>query len=228
MKVLIVEDETMLADLIVRGLSAEGWSVTHASNAEHAVVLMQQISFDVLVLDRMLPTKSGTELCIELREQGNHTPILMLTALGDLGDKVAGLNAGADDYMSKPFEFEELIARLSALARRAGPYRKIQPSAVLSYGGLVFCPDSLLMKLDGTTLDLTAKERELLVCFMQNPNIALSREDILDLVWGENADPFSNIVDVYIGKLRKKLGPCSVHIDTVWGAGYRMTNQVDS
>lgn len=225
MKLLLVEDESLLANLIARGLSSEGWSVEHVDNAESASVRLREERFDVLLLDRMLPGMSGVELCELLRAEKNYIPILMLTALGEVGDRVDGLGSGADDYLSKPFDFDELFARVSALGRRSRQYVQSDVIEALTLGNLNFNPESLQVFQDKRPIELTAKERELLVFFMRHPNKALAREDILDQVWGEDADPFSNIVDVYIGKLRRKITSESVHIDTVRGSGYRMTFQ---
>lgn len=225
MKILLVEDESMLANLIARGLSSEGWSVEHVENAELASVRLREEHFDVLLLDRMLPGMSGVEFCEHLRSEKNFIPILMLTALGEVGDRVDGLGAGADDYLSKPFDFDELFARVSALGRRSLQYVQREVVETLALGNLKFNPESLQVFQDKLPIELTAKERELLVFFMRHPNKAFAREDILDQVWGEDADPFSNIVDVYIGKLRRKIVSDSVQLDTVRGAGYRLTHQ---
>ena len=223
MRILLVEDESMLANLIARGLSSEGWTVEHVGNAECACVRLREEKFDVLVLDRMLPGMSGVELCELLRTEKNYIPILMLTALGEISDRVDGLGSGADDYLSKPFDFDELFARVSALGRRSRQYIQNEVVENLALGNLMFNPESLQVFQDKTSIELTVKERELLVFFMQNPNKAFAREDILDQVWGEDADPFSNIVDVYIGKLRRKIISDCVQLDTVRGSGYRMT-----
>lgn len=225
MKILLVEDESLLANLIARGLASEGWAVEHVESAEVASVRLREERFDVLLLDRMLPGMSGVELCELLRAEQNFIPILMLTALSEVGDRVDGLGAGADDYLSKPFDFDELFARVSALGRRSLQYVQRDVVEALTLGNLDFNPESLQVFQDKLPIDLTAKERELLVFFMRYPNKAFAREDILDQVWGEDADPFSNIVDVYIGKLRRKIISESVQIDTVRGAGYRMTYQ---
>lgn len=223
MRVLLVEDESLVADLVVRGLSSEGWDVVEAASAEAALALLQEQTFDVMVLDRTLGGMSGIELCQQLRDDANYIPILMLTAMGAVSDRVEGLGAGADDYLTKPFAFDELIARVGALGRRSLSYSQAEQLEDIQLGDLKFNVESLQLFLNNTPLDLTAKERELLVYFMKNPNKAISRETILDQVWGEDADPFSNIVDVYIGKLRRKLGTAEVQIDTVRGAGYRCT-----
>lgn len=223
MKILLVEDESMLANLIVRGLSGEGWIVERVESAEIAKELLQNECFDVLILDRMLPGMSGLKLCELLRAEQNYIPILMLTALGEVSDRVNGLGAGADDYLSKPFDFDELFARVSALGRRSRQYVRSDIIEELALGNLSFNPESLQVFQSSTPLELTAKERELLVFFLRHPNKAFAREDILDQVWGEDADPFSNIVDVYVGKLRRKIVSDSVKLDTVRGAGYRLT-----
>ncbi len=225
MKILLIEDEALVANLIERGLRGEGWSVDGVSSAEAAASVLREKRYDVLILDRTLPGQSGLEFCKELRSSGVFTPVLMLTALGDVADKIDGLSAGADDYLSKPFDFDELIARVTALGRRARLYVAEVPGQHYVVGNVNFDSDSLRVTVANEELDLTAKERELLVFFLKFPNKAFNREELLDNVWGTDADPYSNIVDVYIGKLRKKLGDADPQLDTVRGAGYRLSYQ---
>lgn len=222
MNILLVEDEVRVADFVVRGLRAEGWLVTHSPDSETALELIAQERFDVIVLDLMLPGLPGQELCRKLRARQVLTPILMLSALDALDERVEGLRLGADDYMAKPFEFDELIARLEALARRSNRFEEKRPESVLRAGAISLNLESLECLIDDTVLDLTAKEREILKLFLSKPGRVFSRERILNSVWGAGEDPLTNIVDVYVGRLRRKLGAEGDRIQTVRGAGYRL------
>lgn len=222
MNILLVEDEARVADFIHRGLKAEGWLVSVAPDGETGLSMAAEADFDVIVLDLMLPGIDGQDVCRRLRAKGNFTPILMLTALADIEDRIAGLRIGADDYLPKPFDFEELLARIEALARRAGAYRASPDGEhVLAVGTLAFDTRSLQAKSAGEPVELTPKEREILKLFLSNPGKIFSRERILSTVWSVYEDPQTNVVDVYIGRLRKKLGEAGSAIETVRGAGYR-------
>lgn len=222
MNLLIVEDEQRLAQFLLKGLTAEGYRCDHASDGKTGLQLALAGDYDVIVLDRMLPQKDGLALLHELRQQGNSTRVLMLTALNETDDKILGLRAGADDYLGKPFDFDELVARLEALARRA-----TTPTAtVLQSGSIVLDADKHLAFLDGATLDLTSKEFDLLKFFLKHPNTALSRERILNKVWGTHEDPLTNVVDVYIRRLRLKLNDTDNSLlETVRGVGYRLIHR---
>lgn len=223
MNVLLVEDEARVADFVQRGLKAEGWSVSVAPTGESALVMIADACFDVIVLDLMLPGISGQDVCRRLRAKKNRTPILMLSALADVEDRVAGLRMGADDYLPKPFDFDELMARIEALARRSGGFEDAAGAPeVLTSGALSFDARSLEVRCGDTPINLTPKERDLVKLFLGNPRKIFSRERILSTLWGINQDPQTNVVDVYIGRLRKKLGPCGEPIETVRGAGYRL------
>ncbi len=222
MNLLLVEDEARVADFILRGLRAEGWMVTHAPNAEAAQELTTQERFDVIVLDLMLPGMPGQELCRKLRARHDYTPILILSALDELDERVEGLRIGGDDYMIKPFEFDELIARIEALARRSSRFTQARPDAVLEAGAIALNLETLEATVEGGPLDLTAKEREILKLFLSKPGRVFSRERILNSVWGASEDPLTNIVDVYVGRLRRKLGAHGRKLQTVRGAGYRL------
>jgi two-component system, OmpR family, response regulator QseB len=175
--------------------------------------------FDLLVLDIGLPGKDGFEVLRDLRAAGQHMPVVILTARDDVSDKVAGLEGGADDYVTKPFKFEELLARVRARLRDD---RRTDGDAspVMRAGGVALDGRSRRVTVDGEALDLTAREFTLLETFLRHPGQVLSREQLLSHVWGYDHDPGSNVVDVYVGYLRKKLGPGS--IVTVRGAGYRL------
>jgi DNA-binding response OmpR family regulator len=218
----LVEDEARVADFVQRGLKAEGWSVSVAPTGESALLMIADACFDVIVLDLILPGISGQDVCRRLRAKKNRTPILMLSALADVEDRVAGLRMGADDYLPKPFDFDELMARIEALARRSGGFGEaVATPEVLIAGALSFDTRSLEVRCGDTPISLTPKERDLLKLFLSGPRKIFSRERILSTLWGISEDPQTNVVDVYIGRLRRKLGPCGEPIETVRGAGYR-------
>jgi DNA-binding response OmpR family regulator len=222
LNVLLVEDEARVAEFIRRGLGAEGWLVTVAADGESALAMAAADDFDVIVLDLMLPGISGQEVCRRLRARGNRIPVLMLSALDDVNDRVAGLRMGADDYLGKPFDFDELLARIGALARRATAFDGEDPArGVRVFGPLRFDTRSLEVSCAGRAIELTPRERDLLNLFLSNAGRVLSRERILNTVWGINEDPQTNVVDVHVGRLRKKLGPCGQSLETVRGVGYR-------
>lgn len=220
MNILLVEDETRVADFIQRGLKAEGWLVTVAPDGETAIELARGGRFSVIILDLMLPGISGQDVCRRLRARGEHTPILMLTALDSVEERVAGLNMGADDYLAKPFSFDELLARIGALARRVREIDEDRDGQVLSDGPLRFDIPALRVTCHDEVIELTAKERDILQLLLTNQGRVLSRERILSTVWNLHADPQTNIVDVYIGRLRKRLGRCGECIQTIRGTGY--------
>ncbi len=223
MNVLLVEDDARVADFIGRGMRSESWHVSVATDGETALAMLDTERFDVVVLDRMLPGISGLEVCSRIRARQDPTPILMLSALGDVEDRVSGLRIGADDYLAKPFDFDELLVRVHALTRRAAgafdaPGAEL---AVLSIGSIRFNTASLEVHCGERLVSLTPIERDILKLFLQNPGRVLSRERILNKVWSVNKDPQTNIVDVYVRRLRQKLGAAGDLIETVRGAGYR-------
>ena len=221
MNILLIEDELRVADFVRRGLKAEGWVVEHAGDGESGLEIMQDRDFDVIILDLMLPGMSGQQVCQKMRARLNKTPVLMLTALDSTDERIAGLRLGADDYLPKPFDFDELIARIEALHRRITGYASDVNEGKLQHQGLVYDSAAMVLTVDDVIVDLSAKERELIAILMASKNKALSRERILNSVWGTHEDPMTNVVDVYIGRLRKKLGPYGGLITTVRGAGYR-------
>lgn len=225
MNLLLVEDEARVAEFIQSGLKSEGWTVTVAPDGETALDYLSDSLFDVVVLDLMLPGISGHEVCRRMRAKNNQTPVLILSALDDVDDRVAGLRLGADDYLAKPFDFEELLARLEALRRRAPDRRAQEPedAHVLIVGHVKFDTWSLEATCKDRPVELSAKERDILKLFLSNPGKVFSRERILNTLWKINEDPLTNVVDVYVGRLRKKLGDCGRYIKTVRGAGYRMS-----
>lgn len=221
MNILLIEDEIRVADFIRRGLTAEGWSITHAATGEVGIDLCEAASFDVIVLDLMLPRMGGREVCQKLRARRNLTPILMLSALDAADERVSGLQLGADDYLSKPFDFDELVARLTALHRRASGWTSGAAETVLDCDGIVFNRRSLQLTVEGEQVELSHKEREILLLFLLGRGRVFSREHILNAVWGVNADPLTNVIDVYIGRLRRKLGPHGARLTTLRQVGYR-------
>jgi len=209
-----------MARLLRRGLEEEGYAVDVAICGEDAVWMAAEFPNDAVVLDRMLPDGDGVEVCRRLRDAGCWSPVLMLTALGGVDDRVQGLDAGADDYLPKPFAFEELAARLRALVRR-GPGER---PAVLDVGDLTLDPATREVRRGDAPIELTAKEFALLECFMRRPGEVLSRTELIDHVWDLAYDGGSNVVDVYVRYLREKVDrPFGRHsIETIRGAGYRL------
>ena len=218
---LVVEDEDRVADFLARGLRADGYVVTVARTGPEGLELGRTGAFAAIVLDLMLPGLPGQDVCQSLRAAGDITPILMLTALDAVEDRVEGLRMGADDYMTKPFAFDELIARIEALIRRNRTF-DVEPKR-LAVLDLAFDRDTLRVTRAGRPIELTAKELALLELFMSAPGRVFSRARILSNVWGYSADPLTNVVDVYIRRLRKKLDDeAATLIVTVRGSGYRL------
>lgn len=218
MKLLLVEDEKRMAGFIERGLKEEGFVVDLASNGEKGIYLAEINPYDLIILDLMLPEKDGLTLCREIRSKKMDTPVLMLTAKSSVKDKVTGLNAGADDYLAKPFEFEELIARVRALTRR----RVKESSNVLKIADLELNQLIHQVKRAGKEIQLTSKEYILLKYLMQNAGQLVTRTMISEHVWNESFDTFTNVIDVYINYLRKKIdeGNSKPLIHTIRGSGY--------
>ena len=221
MNILVVEDEHRVADFIIRGLRAEGWTAEHADNGEVALEILSRHEFDIVLLDLMLPGISGQDVCRMMRARGNHTPVLMLSALDAVEERVAGLKIGADDYLTKPFEFDELVARIGALRRRENEFKSSRDEEVIEYEALSLNTRSLVVTVNNEEIELTGKERDLLLLLMSNKGKVFARERILNTVWGAQEDPLTNVIDVYIGRLRKKLGDSGRHIRTIRGLGYR-------
>lgn len=218
---LLVEDEMRVADFIRRGLGAESYIVTHAASGEEALEHLRDGAFDLVILDLMLPGISGQDVCRQMRSRRDQTPVLMLTALDSVDDRVVGLRLGADDYLPKPFDFEELLARVEAILRRNAMTPPADDS-LIGFEGVVLDKSSLETTVDGEVIELSAKERDLLRLFLANPKKVMSRERILNSVWSSQEDPMTNIVDVYVGRLRKKLNGYGDSIRTIRGTGYRL------
>jgi DNA-binding response OmpR family regulator len=217
MRILIAEDERRLAGAIARGLRREGMAVDITHDGASALMKARVFPYDVVVLDRDLPELHGDEVCRRLSGDERETKVLMLTAADGLDDVVDGLTLGADDYLPKPFEWKELVARIRALARRAGRARP----AVLRRGDLELDPARRSVTRAGADVDLTPKEFGVLEALMSADGAAVSAEDLLQQVWDENADPFTNTVRMTVMTLRRKLGEPAV-LETVMGAGYRV------
>ncbi len=218
MRVLVVEDEVQLADAVARGLRREGMAVDVAHDGETGLEKAMMTRYDVLVLDRDLPGRSGDEICRRLADDGSLTRVLMLTAAGGLADRVAGLELGADDYLAKPFAWPELVARVRALGRRATP---AAPPVLRGPGGLELDPARRTATRGGVDLELTRKEFGVLEQLLRAGGAVVSSEELLERVWDEHADPFTTTVRVTVMTLRKKLGDPPV-VETVVGSGYRL------
>lgn len=216
MRVLIVEDSPRISSFLEKGLSEEGYAVATAADGNTGLALAQAEEFDVAIVDVMLPGRSGIELVRDLREAGSTLPVLLLTARDGTEDKIAGLDAGADDYLTKPFDFSELTARLRALLRRTGTGSAPQ----LRAGDLELDPARREVRRAGVPVTLTPKEFALLEYLLRNPDRPLSRAMIMEHVWGIRFDPGTNVVDVFINSLRNKVDPQRSVIQTVRGVGY--------
>jgi two-component system OmpR family response regulator len=220
MRVLVVEDELKMASLLLRGLAEEGHAADVARTGDDAVWMAGAVDYDAILLDVMLPGADGFEVCRRLRERGVWSPVLMLTARDAVEDRVAGLDAGADDYLAKPFSFAELLARLRALARRGA----VERPAILEIGDLRLDPAARKVWRGDEEVALSTKEFSLLEAFMRRPGEVLSRLHLLEHAWDYGYENRSNVIDVYVRYLREKIdrpfGRAS--IETVRGAGYRL------
>jgi two-component system OmpR family response regulator len=220
-RAVVVDDEDSLTDLLGMALRYEGWEVKLASDGQKALKVIREFRPDVVVLDVMLPDIDGLTVLSRLRANGDQTPILFLTAKDGVDDRVAGLTVGGDDYVTKPFSLEELVARLRALIRRSNLALGSAPESRLQVGDLVLDEESYEVSRGGRQIELTATEFELLRFLMRNPRRVLSRAQILDRVWSYDFGGRSSVVEIYISYLRKKidtLGPAMIH--TVRGFGY--------
>jgi len=220
MRALVVEDEPKMAALLRRGLVEDGYAADVAGTGEEALRMARAVPYDAIVLDVMLPGLGGFDVCRQLRSSGVWSPVLLLTARDGIDDRVVGLDAGADDYLTKPFSFAELLARLRALTRRGLSERR----TVLEVGSLRLDPATRQVWRKDVQLELSAKEFALLETFMRRPGHVLSRIDLLDHAWDYGYESRSNVVDVYVGYLRAKIDrPFGLRsIETLRNAGYRL------
>jgi DNA-binding response OmpR family regulator len=219
-RLLVVEDDLKLGGALEEGLSDARYVVDLALDGDEGLAFAQTSTYDAIVLDVLLPRVGGVEVCRRLRATGNTTPILMLTARDAIEDRVAGLDSGADDYLTKPFAFAELLARLRALLRRESARKE----GVLRVGDLVLDPAARSVARDGRTIELTAREYCILETLVRRPGWVVSREMLIESVWGFDYPDASNLIEVYIARLRRKLSPADEPrlIETVRGAGYRI------
>ncbi|OGK12934.1 DNA-binding response regulator [Candidatus Roizmanbacteria bacterium RIFCSPLOWO2_01_FULL_38_12] len=217
MRILLVEDEKKLSDVIKKGLIEEGYAVDQAFNGEEGLYLAESESYDVIILDIMLPKLDGMTICRELRKKGIVIPVLMLTAKTRVEDKVTGLNVGADDYLTKPFEFIELKSRIHALIRRSSQ----KPISTISIGDIEIDTVKRIVKKDGKEIIFTPKEFAILEFLARHKDEVVTRTQITEHIWDYNFEGLSNVVDVFIASLRKKLK--TKIIQTVHGIGYKLT-----
>ncbi|GIK84129.1 MAG: DNA-binding response regulator [Patescibacteria group bacterium] len=225
MKILLVEDDHRISSVIKKGLEQEGFLVDVAFNGESGLDMALSDGYDVLVLDLMLPLLDGMTVCRQLREKKNQTPILMLTAKSEVSDKVAGLTIGADDYLAKPFAFEELLARIKALSRRG----RSQKTQVLTIDNLVLNTTTFEVNRAGMPIELSKKEFLLLEFLLKNKHRTVSKKTIITKVWEFDTDVLPNTVEVYIGYLRNKIDKpfkkSKMLIKTVRGFGYKISDK---
>jgi DNA-binding response OmpR family regulator len=215
-RLLVVDDDRKLAEFLARVLTEDGHQVTIALQGEEAIRTVAEAPFDLVVLDWMLPDREGIEVCQELRRAGSVVPILMLTAKGELADRVLGLESGADDYLVKPFELDELLARTRALLRRAARF------SPLRVGDLEIDAIHRAVRVRGQKIEVTTREFTLLQYLAERAGEVVSRMQLLADVWGTKFDPGSNLVEVQVSRLRDKLGEAKPMIETVRGVGYRL------
>lgn len=220
MRILLVEDDVDVARFIRKGLLEESYAVDLAVDGESALEMAELNSYDAIILDLLIPPPEGMDVCRILRAGGLHVPILMLTARDAVEDKIAGLDAGADDYLAKPFEFRELLARIRALLRRGGA----RVLALFSVGDLEIDSGSHRVNIGGRSLSLTTKEYAVLEYLARNAGRIVTREELAEHVWGQEFDPFSNLIEAYINRLRRHIERVSSvkFIQTVRGAGYML------
>ncbi|TIX52162.1 response regulator transcription factor [Alteraurantiacibacter aquimixticola] len=228
MNLLVVEDDERVRRFVRRGLQAEGHTVTLARDGPDGFERARHEDYDVVILDVMLPGIDGNQVCSRLRSERRAMPIMMLTALDQTDQKVSALRGGADDYLTKPFDFDELLARIEALGRRSKKLAR-QDSEIIQLGSLSIDKASMTVHYEGRDIELTAKEFGLLELFAESRGRVLSRTRILNKIWGYDSDPLTNIVDVYVRRLRGKMdwGPQTGWIRTVRSYGYKMQPMLD-
>jgi len=222
-EVLLVEDDEAIGDLVKYNLERQGFSVDWVLDGKEALEKLKEKKYDIIILDLMLPGVDGLELCQKVRQEGKNreTPIIVLTALGDEDTKVKGFAAGADDYVTKPFSVKELLARIEAVLRRVGYSKK----DVLEFEGIVENRKSKTVTVDGKPIYLTKTELQLLEFFLEHPEQLFTREELLENIWGADHDETTRTVDVYISRLRKKLGEKGKYLKTLPRLGYKLTRE---
>ena len=223
MRVLVVEDEPEVAELLLRALREAGWAVDVVSRGKAALESLAVTDYDIAVVDIGLPDVDGLEVCRRHRARGGRTPVMILTAFGEIADRVRGLDAGADDYLAKPFAIEELLARLRALSRRP----TVPLPVLLQVDDLELDTSSAQVRRGGAVIHLSARERALLEYLLRRPHRAVTRGQILDHVWDDNFDPVGNVVDVLIARLRRKIDTPGKRplIHTIRGTGYILSDR---
>lgn len=223
MQILIIEDEKRVAEFISKGLKVEGYFCEHANDGQSGLMFVRSQTFDVIILDRMLPDIDGITVLKQIRQLGVATPVLFLTALDDIEEKVNGLRAGGDDYLTKPFDFDELVARIEVLVRRSSGGHERNETVIRLNDVSINLTHHTVHK-DSELIKLTALEYDLLLFMAKSKGRVLSRERILNAVWQVTSDPLTNVVDVYINRLRKKLdgNQPNSFIETLRGVGYRL------
>ncbi|NGF56588.1 response regulator transcription factor [Parapedobacter sp. SGR-10] len=221
MQILVVEDDKRISDFLIKGLEENGILVTLCKNAEDVLACYSTIQWDLIICDIMLPGMDGIQLVQTLRYKKVFVPILMLSALGSVQDKVTALDYGADDYITKPFHFDELLSRIKALTRRQQYQQEEAPTSIFSYGELTVDLNQYRVLVAGQEIDLSPKEFKLLVYLIENVDKTVTRTQILNAVWGITFDNHTNVVDVYISYLRNKIeNPNNKYIYTLKGVGY--------
>ena len=218
MKILIIEDEKQVADNLKEGLEHHNYTADIAYDGREGQHLAQEYDYDIIILDLMLPDTTGEDLCRKLRDEGNKSFILMLTAKKQLDSIIGGLDCGADDYLTKPFEFSELLARIRALLRRSSKHK----SNVLSVSDIILDTEKEEVSVSNREVWLTKKEYMILEYLLRNKGQLISRNQLLEHAWDRNVDIFTNVVDTHIKNLRKKLGKSGSIIKTIYGSGYRI------
>lgn len=229
MKILLVEDDRSIGSFVSRGMRAKGHAIEVKEDGEQGLKAARSVDWDAIILDINLPKFTGQEVCKLLRQEGNLTPIMMLTAMDSSDYIIESLRDGADDYMTKPFNFEELLVRLEGFERRSKRFEEITNSGIVTFEDVTFDKGSLVVTVGGKQLSMTSLEYSLLGYFMDNIGVVVSREDILQNVWGITTDPMTNVVDVYVSRLRALLdeGRSTKLIVTIRGRGYRFGFKAD-
>jgi len=228
-RILVIDDEHSILDLVRMNLELAGYEVVTGVSGQEALQLVASCYPAMLILDVMLPDQSGYHVLRHLRENGEHLPVIMLTAKGEREDRILGLRLGADDYVTKPFSSEELILRVQAVLRRSEPAAGTFPEEeAVAVQGLVIDPESRTAKVDGQPVSLTRKEFDTLALMMRHPNHVFTRERLLEEVWGYDFAGSTRAVDILIQRLRKKMGPYAERLETVYGTGYKLAERQET